>query len=173
MKRKTGAALVIVVAALALVGFMNATRQPPALPQKGYRAPDFTLTDLQGKTVSLRSLKGQLVYINFFASWCPPCKMETPDLENMYKKYGNKIDFLAVNMTPSDSLPAVKAYVSTYGVTYPVLLDTQGNVESTYAVMDIPTSFFINRQGIIINRVTGMMSPEVMQSDFAQLLATH
>ncbi len=173
VKRKIGVMISIVVVAVALLGFMGVRHEPKSLPQKGYLAPNFTLTDMQGKTVTLSQLKGHLVYINFFASWCPPCKMETPDIEQMYQKYGNKVDFIAINMTPSDSLSGLKAYINSYGVTYPVFLDSQGSVESTYNVMDIPTSFFINQQGVIIDRVTGMMTPTGMQSEFSKLLATH
>ncbi|PWI56945.1 TlpA disulfide reductase family protein [Sulfoacidibacillus thermotolerans] len=172
-KRKTVIAVLVVGAALALVGFMAAKPKLQSLPQQGYLAPDFTLTDMQGKTVTLSQLKGHPVYINFFASWCPPCKLETPDLETMYKKYGNRIDFLAVNMTPSDSLAGVKSYIQTFGVTYPVFLDSSGTVESTYNVMDIPTSFFINPQGVIIARITGMMTPSFMQSEFSKLSTLH
>ncbi len=190
MKRQQTLAGLVVLVLIAVIGYLfaekqqssaqsampavsrQATGQAAALPLAGHMAPNFTLTDLQGRTVSLLSLRGRPVVINFFASWCPPCKMETPDLVNMYQQYGEKVQFLAVNMAPDDTLSGVQEYVRAFGVPYPVLLDSSGAVEATYGVIDIPTSFFIDSKGVIMSRVVGFMPPVMMRAKVAQLLGS-
>ena len=189
MKRQQTLAGLVVLVLIAVIGYLfaekqqssaqsaipvasRATGQSAALPLAGHMAPNFTLTDLQGRTVSLLSLRGRPVVINFFASWCPPCKMETPDLVNMYQQYGEKVQFLAVNMAPDDTLSRVQEYVRAFGVPYPVLLDSSGAVEATYGVIDIPTSFFIDSKGVIMSRVVGFMPPVMMRAKVAQLLGS-
>ncbi len=187
MNRQRNLALLTIVILVAVVSYMfgarqhssaqgakttagQAQNQSAALPLAGHLAPNFTLTDLQGRAITLSSLRGRPVFINFFASWCPPCKLETPDLVKMYHKYGKTVQFIGLNMTPGDTLAGVQNYVRVFGVPYPVLLDSNGTVESAYGVIDIPTSFFINSQGVIVSRVVGLMSQSEMQAKIAGLL---
>lgn len=107
--------------------------------------------------------------LNFFASWCPPCQAEAPDLVKMYDRYQGKIIFLGIDMTETDSPAAVSAFMKKVGMTYPVLLDGMGKVARQYDVISIPTSFFINAQGKIVQRVEGAMNQQTLQTDLAQL----
>ncbi|MHB1626941.1 MAG: TlpA family protein disulfide reductase [Bacilli bacterium] len=189
MKRQRNLSILAILVLVALVGYIFAVRPqsnaqgavtaagqgPPqsVAPIAGHVAPDFTLTDLQGRSVTLSSLRGRPVFINFFASWCPPCKAETPDLVSLYQRYGKHVRFIGVDMTPGDTLAGVHYYVQAFSVPYPVLLDRTGAVETTYGVIDIPTSFFITSSGVIMSRIVGLMSPAVMRAQFAKLLSSH
>lgn len=171
IRKLWGAAAALAV----LVGLAVATNasghQVAVLPEPGYQAPAFQLRDFQGRTLSLSQYRGQLVFVNFWASWCPPCQAETPDLVKMYQKYHGKITFLGVNLTGSDRVQNARGFIRYYGIRYPVLMDPKDAVTKEYDVFAIPTSLFINRQGIIVSRVTGGMTKAVMQSNFAKLLA--
>lgn len=159
--------LVIIVAASVIL-----TKKQDTAPEVGHVAPNFTLTTLAGQTLNLTQFRGKPVYLNFFASWCPPCQFETPDVEKMYKKYGNKITFIGVNLAFNDTVPRLKQFLKTYGVTYPVLLDKSGSVTKTYKVMAIPTSFFIKSNGVIMYHYLGALVASQMQTEFSKLLAS-
>ena len=146
-------------------------RTAATLPEPGYRAPDFRLTSFAGQSISLSQFHGKLVFVNFWASWCPPCQAESPDLVKMYQKYGKQITFIGVNLTGSDTVRAARGFIQHFYIPYPSLMDTHDAVTKEYAVIAIPTSLFINRQGIIVSRVTGGMTAAIMQANFNKLLA--
>ena len=105
----------------------------------GQPAPNFTLTDLSGKQVSLSDFKGRPVLINFFATWCTPCRQEMPDLQALYDAQKDKgLVVLAVNLTNQDSAKDVAQYVKDLKLTFPTVLDTSGSVASSYRVGPIP-----------------------------------
>lgn len=93
------------------------------LPRIGFKAPGFELLALDGKEYGLEGVKGKPVVINFWASWCGPCRLEAPDLVELYEKYGENIEIYAVNQTFGDSEQAAKAFANEYGFKFPVLLD--------------------------------------------------
>lgn len=129
------------------------THGQTTLPQAGYLAPNVVLTSTAGQTVNLYSLlaKGKPVFINFFATWCPPCRAEMPDLVKGAKQFGRDVTFLGINPTPSEASPSnVSAFIKKYGVPYPVLLDTTGAVTQGWFVSGIPTSFLIAPNGVIL-----------------------
>ena len=163
-----GIALVLAVGIVA--GFQWKDQQIAALPEVGHIPPDFTLLSTTGETVTLSQLKGKPTFINFWASWCPPCQQESPDLERMYKKYGKRIAFYGINATAYDHLGAAESFIKHYGLTYPILLDQSGSVMKSYDILGIPDSYFINRQGVVISKVVGAMSAGVMQKQFERLL---
>lgn len=129
--------------------------QIPA-PQKGFLAPNFTLETLDGESVTLSDWQGKAVLLNFWATWCPPCKAEMPAFQQTYLDYKDE-DFviLAVNATQQDSLEAIKAFREENSLTFPILLDNIGDVSSAYQVQSMPTSFFIDKKGIISEVVIG------------------
>jgi peroxiredoxin len=130
--------------------------EPYLVPQIGFRAPDFILSDLEGNTYQLNDLKGSAVIINIWASWCKPCETEMPAIQNIYEKYKQEnLIILAINNTRQDSIPAVIDFVNKYNLTFPVLLDEDGSVSNAYQVQALPTTFFINPQGIIEEIVVG------------------
>lgn len=129
--------------------------------QIGDKAPDFQLKTLTGETVKLSSLKGKKVMLNFWATWCPPCKAEMPVMEQFYKQANKKdLVILAVNI---DTQNDVKGFAKKDGITFPILLDTDNTVNTTYGIMSIPTTYFIDRNGVIQNKYTGEMTKDIMQ----------
>jgi thiol-disulfide isomerase/thioredoxin len=118
----------------------------PVKPQKGFRAPDFVLLNLEGKEVSLGDLGGRPVLINFWATWCPPCREELPVIQATYQ---NSDDLAVLGVNFQEGLTNVKPFVEKEGLTFPVLLDEEGRVATMYRTRGLPTSFFLNPDGII------------------------
>ncbi|MCP4141122.1 MAG: TlpA family protein disulfide reductase [Chloroflexi bacterium] len=125
-------------------------------PQKGFLAPDFTLETLEGESLQLSDLRGKVVLLNFWATWCPPCRAEMPAFQDAYSDYKDK-DFVivAVNATLQDSPNDIRGFVDEFGLGFPVLLDTKGKANRLYQVQSLPTSFFIDKEGIISEVVVG------------------
>lgn len=133
----------------------NADSNGPA-PQVGFAAPDFTLKTSEGDTYVLSELKGQAILVNLWATWCPPCRAEMPAIEKMYQEYKEQgFVVLAVNSTVQDNPLNIAPFLDEYNLTFPVLLDETGDVSRMYQVRSLPSSFFINRQGIITEVVVG------------------
>ena len=140
-------------------------------PQKGFLAPDFQLKSLDGNTVSLDQLNGKPILINFWASWCIPCQTEMPAIQEMFERYGSKIYIAAINNTAQDSLANVRAFVNKNQLTFPVLLDERGLITSSYQVQALPTTFFVNSNGVIQEIIIGgPMSETLLEIRFKQLL---
>lgn len=127
----------------------------------GQKAPDFTLATLDGEEVSLSQFRSQPVLLNFWASWCLPCREEMPELVQSYEAHKDEgLVILGVNLTYTDSMPEVRAFVNELDITFPVLLDEDGAVERLYQIPGIPSSVFINRVGTIERLQIGLMTPE-------------
>ncbi|HEX6923269.1 MAG TPA: TlpA disulfide reductase family protein [Bacillales bacterium] len=137
----------------------------------GSKAPSFTLTSLSGKTYSLSEAKGKPVVLNFWNSWCGPCKKETPELARLYRKYKGQFQLYGINVTADDSLGAVKLFVEDYGVNYPVLLDKSGNVSDLYNVYSRPVTYFINAKGIIVGKIKGYQGAEILNKKVKALVS--
>lgn len=125
-------------------------------PREGFLAPDFTLDTLDGKTITLSELRGKVVVINLWATWCPPCRAEMPALENAYEQYkDSNVVVLGLNVTNQDSEKDIPPFVDEFGLTFPILLDRDGSVSVLYQLKGLPTTFFVNREGIIRTVVVG------------------
>jgi peroxiredoxin len=142
-------------------------------PREGFPAPDFTLDTLDGGQMTLSDLRGQVVMINLWTSWCPPCRAEMPAINSVYQSNREKgLEVLAVNSTFQDSESAATAFVQEYGLSFPILLDRDGAVSRRYQLQALPTTYFIDRKGIIRAVVPGgPMSETLIQSKIADLLA--
>lgn len=125
-------------------------------PQQGFLAPDFKLKTIEGKTIKLSNLRGQAVLVNLWATWCPPCRAEMPAIEKVYNEYKDQgFVVLAVNMTYQDTFANLAPFITEYGLTFPILLDETGSVGNDYQLRSLPSSFFIDRDGIISEVVIG------------------
>lgn len=142
----------------------EATTDPNAVP-----APDFTLQTLDGESVSLSDYRGKLVMINFWASWCPPCNSEMPDLQSYYEQHKDE-DFIILGVNYQDTPDKVQAFVEKYGVTFPILLDSDGQVANLFGVQGLPTSFFVDKQGNVLGYQPGPVTKEMLEDGITPLL---
>jgi thiol-disulfide isomerase/thioredoxin len=144
------------------------TATPAPAPVAGAPAPDFTLTDLAGQPVQLSSLKGQVVLVNFWATWCIPCRAEMPSIQQAYNAHkGQGFTVLAVNLNESQA--DVQSYVNNLSVNFTVLLDAGDSISNMYRVRGYPTSFFIDRSGTVAIENVGMMTDAQLASNLAKV----
>ena len=121
----------------------------------GYLAPDFSLRNLKGNYESLDSFRGQVVVLNFWATWCAPCRVEMPSFEKLYRRYRSEgVAVLAVTLDKNAG-PKIKSFVDEYELSFPILLDEKGEVERLYPSMTIPFTYVIDREGRVVARVDG------------------
>ena len=135
----------------------------------GNSAPDFTLPDLDGNTVRLSDFRGKVVFLNFWATWCPPCRAEMPDIEKVHQKYKDQ-DVVVLGIDLRENASTVRAFVEGGGYTWAFLLDTTGEVGSMYRVSAIPTSYFVDKKGVIRAVAIGGMTGATMEAKLAQAM---
>jgi cytochrome c biogenesis protein CcmG/thiol:disulfide interchange protein DsbE len=141
-------------------------------PQEGFYAPEFELTTLNGEEVALSDLRGKAVLVNFWATWCPPCRTEMPAMQRVYDDYSRgEFVVLAVNTTYQDRSADVVDFVAEQGLKFPILLDNTGAVSNRYQIRSMPTSFFIDPDGLISEIVIGgPMSEALLRTRVDRLL---
>lgn len=133
-------------------------------------AIDFTLVDQYGETHTLSDYKGKVVFLNFWATWCPPCRMEMPDIEEVYKERGKNAEDVIIlgvsgpNLGREGSKEEIIEFLKEEGYTYPVVFDETGDIMATYSIQSLPTTFIIDRDGNIVDYVLGAMSKETMEN---------
>ncbi len=132
-----------------------------SIPLKGHPAPDFTLQTLDGASLSLSDLRGQAVVLNFWATWCPPCRAEMPELQAAHQAYASG-GLVVLGVNQAEEAPVVRAYLEELGLTFPVVLDMNYEAASLYSVNSLPTTFFIDRDGIIRGMVVGQMNAALL-----------
>lgn len=134
----------------------------------GSRAPDFTLPDIAGSSFSLTDLKGKVVILNFWATWCPPCKKEIPDFIELQQRYGEKgLEIVGVALEEREP---VADYVASHGVDYRILIG-DGRIAQQYGgIRSIPTTFIIDREGRVAASFVGLQSKEVWLAQIEKLL---
>lgn len=132
---------------------------------KKVAAPDFTMTDKDGNEVKLSNFSGKPIVLNFWASWCGPCQMEMPDFEEMYKTYGEEVQFVMVNMTDGsqETVGSATQFITEKGYTFPIYYDTKMEGAYYYSVYSLPTTYFIDAQGYVTASNKGMISGENLQ----------
>jgi len=132
-------------------------------------APNFTLKTVDGRDFHLSDYKGKPILINFFASWCLPCREEMPVLEKIVHEYGPKgVVFLGIAV--DDTEAKIKDFITRYGVTFPVGLDKTATIQKSFGIYGIPTTYFINKQGIINYSHSGSVTEELLQHELDKLL---
>src|SRR5215469_5295333 len=135
-------------------------------PAIGQPAPSFSLKDIDGTPVSLAQYKGKPVFINAFATWCPPCKLELPGIVKAYPQYKGRVVFLGVDEQEDAEL--VMPFLKRFGITYQVLLDP-GSFTEAYQVDSLPWSFFIDSSGVVRKISRGFMTPEQLKDNLAAI----
>ncbi len=133
-------------------------------PYPGYLAPDFLFEDLEGHWVRLSDFRGKPVLLNFWATWCPPCRKEIPDLQKFHEQYGDKIVLLGINW--GEDIEEVRRFLERYGATYTNLMDKDGKFFVLYQLTGLPTSYWVDEQGIIRGMWLGAMELEDMVEGF-------
>lgn len=128
-------------------------------------AQDFTVYDKEGKEVKLSEYIGKPIVMNFWASWCTPCQIEMPEFQKKYEELGDEVHFLMINMTASggETVDRAYAFVKNGGYTFPVVFDTEHEAAGTYGASALPTTFFINEEGYIVNQIVGTLNEELLQ----------
>ncbi len=141
--------------------------------QVGFSAPNFRLTSLDSQEIGLNDLKGSPIILNFWASWCPPCKAEMPAFQKASQEYSDtELQIIAINATSQDSLSEVKQFIDQHGITFPIPLDQTGSVSRDYLVHSLPTTYFIDQDGIITEVIIGGPIPlSLLRIQASQLLA--
>jgi cytochrome c biogenesis protein CcmG, thiol:disulfide interchange protein DsbE len=140
-------------------------------PIEGLQAPDFKLSTYTGKEYSLSNLKGKVILLNFWASWCPPCRAEMPAIQKAYTTYKDKdLIILGINDSTSDDPYDAGQFMIANRFDFPVLYDTDGAVSRSYQIYALPTSFFIDRKGMIRKAVYGQMPEALILSQIETLL---
>jgi peroxiredoxin len=139
----------------------------PKSPTVGSQALDFELTSLNGDTIRLHDLRGKIVIINFWATWCEPCKVEMPLFEKLFQSEPSNLEILGVNF---DEPPQqVEKFVANYQLNFPILLDPGGEVQALYRVIGYPTTFVVDEQGIVQFHHIGLMTEDQLNNYIAQL----
>ena len=141
--------------------------EPPVRPT--LKAPDFTVLDMEGNTVKLSEYTGKPIVINFWATWCGYCDREMPDFERMYKKYGDRVNFLMVN-AGNESVNAIKNYISKNGYTFPVFYDAFNQAATAYDASGLPTTYFFFGDGTPGYRGVGMLDGETLEDTILKIL---
>ena len=200
---KVGAALLILMGVMTLTGFMNGitgylsgvtggaasypteSAEPSPSPTESQRpvvaAPDFTLTDQYGNTHTLSDYKGKTVFLNFWATWCGPCKSEMPDIQALYESYGeNEGDVIILGVagpkteqnpfTSEGTQEEVEQFLEDNGYTFPVVMDLTGEIQSAYAISAFPTTFMIDSNGNVYGYVPGALTGDIMESIIQQTI---
>lgn len=128
-------------------------------------APDFKVYDKEGNEVTLSSLTGKPVVLNFWASWCGPCKIEMKDFEKAYSNYKDDVHFAMVNLTDGhrETVKTASKYIEDQGFTFPVYFDTDIDAANTYRVYSVPSTYFINSDGELVGYVNGLIQAETLQ----------
>lgn len=136
-------------------------------------ALDFTVYDLDGNEVHLSDFIGKSVVLNFWASWCSPCKMEMPAFNEKYLEIGEEVQFLIINMTDGsrETVKTASAFIAEQGYSFPVFYDTDQDAAASYGVYSLPTTYFIDEEGNVIAQATGAVDEETLQQGIDMIIS--
>jgi len=171
MKKVSGAILLLIlVSLLAITGCTTEAETGTVGPQVGSLAPEFNLINLEGNYISLNSFRGKPVLLNFWATWCSPCRMEMPFLQEIYDEWTDKgLVMLTVNV--GESTTVAKNFMQENGFTMPVLVDLSQETTNRYQITGIPTTYFIDKDGIIQERRVGSFpSKELIEQSLTKIM---
>ena len=170
-------ALLIPIILLAWIGI---TRVPTSslpttsieAPKENFLAPDFKLNSINGAPISLAELQGRPLVVNFWASWCPPCRAEMPAFQQAWQEYRDTdLAIIAINATHQDTLSDIENFIDQNHLEFPILLDLDGSVSSSYHIHSLPTTYIINHKGVITKTIIGGPIPlSLLRVQIEQLL---
>lgn len=164
MKKWIGPRIILILVGIFVFSYGTKESVPqktePAMDATGKRtmvATDFSLSTLDGPDMSLKSTRGKKVILNFWATWCEPCRSEMPHMQAFYTNHQDEFEILAVNLTHKDnSIEKITSFVKNMQLTFPVLLDEEGDISTRYGAFTVPTTFILNEQGEILHEIGPM-----------------
>ena len=158
---------------LATVPTQTTAPTQTATPTEPEELPDFTVYTLEGEPVKLSDFRGKPVVLNFWASWCGPCKSEMPEFEEAWKQYGDEIHFVLVNLTDGsqETVESASAYIDGQGYTFPIYFDTSYSAAMAYGVNGVPVTYFIDEAGNLVAYGQGALSAETLQRGIDMIYA--
>jgi cytochrome c biogenesis protein CcmG, thiol:disulfide interchange protein DsbE len=166
-------AIMLIVGGIVVLFWMGEQGAEKSTPTTSARigaiAADFQLPALSGETVALSDYEGQVILVNTWATWCPPCKAEMPAIHEYYQAHQND-GFVVLAINSQEDAATVQRFIKAQGFTFPVLLDTQASVLDQYKVRGLPTSFIIDRDGVIRYVHTGAITPQQLENVIGPLL---
>jgi len=145
---------------------------PTATPKPRIAAPDFAMLDDDGNELRLSDFFGKPIVLNFWASWCGPCKSEMPAFQAAWEQYGEDVHFLMVDMTDGarETIEVAKAFIQQQGYTFPVYFDKDNNAAIEYAVMSIPATYLIDEEGILVGQARGALNADGLAYGLSMIL---
>jgi peroxiredoxin len=158
-KRKLILIFLVLIGSISLFSFylifFGSDRPDPRIDVRSVTAPDFGLSNLVGEYVKLSDYRGKVVFLNIWATWCPPCREEMPSMESLYRKLkGRNFEMLAVSID-QDGEKVVRPFVKKYGPTFPVLLDPDNKTYRLYGLTGVPQTFIVDKNGAVIRKIIG------------------
>lgn len=154
--------LIVLFGAIIFTIYSTFTKEKVEVLQVGDKAPDFELVDLNGEKHRMSDYVGQGVFLNFWGTWCEPCKREFPIIDRQFHEYQKQgVQVLAVNIAESDF--AVRNYIESKGLTFPVVIDKEKSVMNAYNINPLPTTFLVNPEGEIVKIITGEMNEKMIK----------
>ncbi|GGE55189.1 thiol-disulfide oxidoreductase ResA [Priestia taiwanensis] len=161
--------LLVLVGAVGYTLYQNFYTKKEETFTMGEVAPNFVLKDLNEKEISLEDYKGKGVVLNFWGSWCPPCKEEMPALNNLHKKYKDKgVEVLGVNA--GDTPLVAQTFAEKMDLEFPSVMDTKGDVQRAYKVVPLPTTFLIDSDGKVVRMITGIKTEAEFEEYFKEIM---
>ncbi len=156
MKTKAVILMVVLISGLVvLIAGIKKSATPPLKASVGLRAPELELKDPEGKTYSLSSLKGHVVLINFWASWCQPCRDEMPSLQSLYNIFRDNGQFRMLTVLYRDDYQKAATYMKENNFQFPVLIDSSGKTARSYGITGVPETYIIDKRGVLREKVIG------------------